>query len=225
MNASPQTTLRDIVLEFPQAARVFESAGIDYCCGGRRTLAEACQRGGIAVETVLDLLQQPADTGEVDSDRWASAGLPDLVDHIVQTHHSFVRREAPRLTELLTKVQAKHGTSHPELSEIAALFAALTHELSLHMRKEEQILFPLIKNMSGVGSHWVEFPIRQMVAEHEDAGEALAGIRSLSRGFAIPADACPSFAALYQGLEEFEQDLHRHIHLENNILFPRALEA
>ncbi|PWU07973.1 MAG: iron-sulfur cluster repair di-iron protein [Terriglobia bacterium] len=225
MNASSQTTVREIVQEFPQAVRLFESAGIDYCCGGKRTLAEACQRGGIAVETVLDLLQQPTETGEARTDRWTSAELPELVDYIVQTHHAFVRRESPRLTELLTKVQAKHGTNHPELSEIAALFAALTRELSLHMRKEEQALFPLLKDRSGAGSHWVEFPIRQMMAEHEDAGDALAGIRSLSGGFEIPADACLSFAALYQGLEEFERDLHRHIHLENNILFPRALEA
>ena len=225
MNASPQAIVRDLVLEIPQAARVFEHAGIDYCCGGKRTLEEACRRGGVAVESVLELLQRTAEPSQAGEDRWTSAELSDLVDYIVQTHHSFVRKESPRLTALLEKVQAKHGAHHPELSEIAALFAALTHELDLHMRKEEQVLFPLIKDLSGAGSHWVEFPIRQMVAEHEDAGDALAGIRSASGGFATPEDACLSFSALYQGLEEFERDLHRHIHLENNILFPRALQA
>ena len=226
MKADSRTTVREIVLEFPHVAGVFESLGIDYCCGGKRTLNEACRKAGVAVETIRTMLQQSASSTEIGDERWTSADLSELAEHIVQKHHAFVRRESARLLELCRKVQAVHGTSHPELNQIANLFGELAAELAQHMLKEERVLFPLITELASggqTGPCGVEFPIRRMMEEHDGAGEYLAGIRSRSGGFKPPADACLSFRTLYQGLEEFERDLHRHIHLENNILFPRAL--
>lgn len=226
MEPDSQTPVREIVLAFPQAAAVFESLGIDYCCGGKHTLDEACRQAGVAVSTIRTKLQQSASPTEVGDGQWATADLSKLAEHIVQKHHSFVRRESSRLTDLLQKVQAVHGTSHPELNQIEKRFGELASELAQHMLKEERVLFPLIAELESggqVASCGVEFPIRRMISEHDGAGELLAAIRSLSARFQPPADACLSFRALYQGLEEFERDLHRHIHLENNILFPRAL--
>ena len=233
MNLALRTTVRDIVLENPQAARVFESFGIDYCCGGNRPLDEACRLANAAVETVLEVLRRPVTVEEVLDGRWNSASLEELADHIIETHHAFVRRESPRLADLLQKVRGRHATIHPELGRLEELFAGLASELADHMLKEEGILFPMIKRLEeatradgavGASFRGIEFPIQRMMAEHDDAGEALTGIHSLTAAFQPPADACTSFRALYQGLEEFERDLHRHIHLENNILFPRAVE-
>jgi regulator of cell morphogenesis and NO signaling len=226
MEPDSQTSVREIVLAFPQAAGVFESLGIDYCCGGKHTLDEACRQAGVAVATIRTELQQAASPAEVGDGQWATAELTKLAEHIVQKHHSFVRRESSRLLKLLQKVQAVHGPSHPELHQIGKRFDELASELAQHMLKEERVLFPLITELESGGqtaSCGVQFPIRRMIAEHDGAGESLAAIRSLSLGFKPPADACLSFRGLYQGLEEFERDLHRHIHLENNILFPRAL--
>jgi regulator of cell morphogenesis and NO signaling len=233
MNLASETTVRDIALENPQAARVFEFFGIDYCCGGRRPLDEACRQANVSVDTVLEVLRRPAPVEEGLDDRWNSASLAKLADHIVETHHAYVRRESPRLTDLLEKVRSRHATAHPELRRIQELFHGLASELADHMLKEERVLFPMIKRLEearqvdeagGASFRGIEFPIQRMMAEHNDAGEALSGIHSLTAAFQPPADACPSFRALYRGLEEFERDLHRHIHLENNILFPRAME-
>jgi regulator of cell morphogenesis and NO signaling len=233
MNLAPQTTVRDIVLENPQAALVFESFGIDYCCGGKRPLDEACRQANVALDMVLEVLRRLRPVEEVLDDRWNSASLEKLADHIVETHHAFVRRESPRLTDLLQKVRRRHATTHPELCRIEELFDGLASELADHMLKEERVLFPMIKRLEeatrgdgavGASFRGIEFPIQRMMAEHDDAGEALTGIHSLTAAFHLPADACPSFRALYQGLAEFERDLHRPIHLENNILFPRAVE-
>ena len=182
--------------------------------------------GGVAVETIRSMLQQSATPTEPGDKRWITSELSELAEHIVQRHHAFVRQESARLMKLLQKVESVHGTLHPELEQIGNLFGELVTELAQHMLKEERVLFPLFKEVESggqTGPCGVEFPIRRMIAEHDGAGESLAGIRSLSGGFKPPADACPNYRALYQGLEEFERDLHRHIHLENKILFPRAL--
>jgi len=230
INVDSQTTVRDIVLENPQAAQVFESFGIDYCCGGKRPLEQACRQANVTVDTVLEVLRRPA-AEEISDDRWNTASLGELADHIAGAHHAFVREQSPRLTALAQKVRARHGTSHPELSRIEEVFGELASELVLHMLKEEQVLFPTIKRLEttrstgeGMGFCGIEFPIQRMMAEHDDAAEALSAIRSLTSAFQPPAEACASFRALYQGLADFERDLHRHTHLENNILFPRALE-
>ncbi|HYL76723.1 MAG TPA: iron-sulfur cluster repair di-iron protein [Bryobacteraceae bacterium] len=232
MNFNSQTTVREIAQQHPQAARIFESFGIDYCCGGKRPLAEACQHANVAVDGVMAELQRPAPSAELD-DRWAFAPLAELANHIVEKHHGFVRQESPRLTALLEKVRTRHGELHPELREIQGLFEGLTSELASHMLKEEHVLFPMIQQLEETSRNAgpdaatqfrsIEFPIARMVAEHEDAGEALRGIRSLTGEYQPPAGACASFQALYQGLAQFERDLHQHIHLENNILFPRAV--
>jgi regulator of cell morphogenesis and NO signaling len=231
MSLDLETTVRDIAKKYPQAVRVFESFGIDYCCGGMQSLDEACRRAFISVAQVREALERSPESQDDTGADWAAASLAELTDHIVARHHTFVRQETARLTELLGKVKAKHESNHPEMNRLEELFRALASELKLHMRKEEQVLFPMIRHLEQASREQdsemadfagIVFPIERMISEHEDAGGILREIRTLTRSFEPPADACTSFCALYHGLEKFERDLHRHIHLENNILFPRA---
>jgi len=233
MTATIQT-VRDIALEQPSAIRVFEQFGIDYCCGGRKPLAEACAAGNLEVDEVIAALEAAAKkTGPV-AETWANRSLESLSSHIVATHHAYVKREFPRLAQLAQKVVNRHGSTRAELPVIAATLAELDEELSQHLVKEEAVLFPYITSLeqsaslgtakprSGFGT--VANPIATMTQEHDAAGALMAKIHLLSGNFTTPEDACPTFHAFYDGLKEFEQDLHQHIHLENNILFPRALE-
>ena len=234
MTPTAGQTVREIALDYPASARVFESLGIDYCCGGKQSLREACLRANVPEESVLKLLANLEKARQEESGEWTEAPFVELTAHIVNRHHDFVRRENPRLVALLEKVATRHGKAHPELAAIKDLFAAMAQELSIHMLKEEQVLFPYLNSMDTAiregkpappaffGS--VRNPIAHMLADHEDAGALLAQMSSLSGRYRAPPDACPSYKALYHGLEEFEHDLHRHVHLENNILFPRALE-
>jgi len=225
-------TVGEIVSQTPSSIRVFESLGIDYCCGGKRTLSEACARSGVATESVLAQIEKAVTDSHPSADqkRWVAAPLTDIIAEIVNRHHAFVRRELPRLNALAAKVSSRHGETHPELAEIEQSFAALADELSMHLMKEERILFPYIAALEAEGTRpaacfgSVASPIANMVAEHDDAGALLAKMRELSNGYQLPDEACNSYRALYLGLEEFERDLHQHIHLENNILFPRAIE-
>jgi regulator of cell morphogenesis and NO signaling len=235
MQATVGRTVGEIAIENPSSIRVFEVLGIDYCCGGKLPLHEACSRANIGLERVIRML----DHAELDAatpvgDAWTEKPLSELIDHIVEKHHGYVRREALRIAGLLTKVEARHGALHPEIASIEGLFLALAQEMATHMMKEEHVLFPYIVRMEHAvhagdplpGSCFssVDRPIANMMADHEDAGALLSKIRQLSNEFTAPAGACASFVALYRGLEEFERDLHSHIHLENNILFPRAIE-
>jgi regulator of cell morphogenesis and NO signaling len=231
MSVDLATTVRDIAVEYPQAARVFESFGIDYCCGGDQSLEDACRQANVNADALREALRRPVGAEDASSGNWVSASLEELTDHIVSRHHTFVRQETARVIELLGKVRAKHEANHPELNRIEERFRALASELKLHMLKEEQVLFPMIRQLEEASREadadtaafgGITFPIERMISEHEDAGGVLRSIRSLTGSFQPPPDACPSFRALYLGLEEFERDLHRHIHLENNILFPRA---
>ena len=230
-----EKTVREIATENPSSIRVFESLGIDYCCGGKRSLTDACARADIDIDGVLILLAKAdRDSQAPESGEWNARPLRDLIAHIVEQHHGFVRQETPRIESLLSKVAAKHGPAHPEIAQIEQLFTAIGQELSTHMLKEEQVLFPYIERMEQAvlngtpvppaffGS--VKRPIANMIADHDDAGALLAQIRELSNAYTAPGGACPTFLALYRGLQEFERDLHRHVHLENNILFPRAVE-
>jgi regulator of cell morphogenesis and NO signaling len=230
-----EKTVREIAVECPASVRVFETLGIDYCCGGKKSLRDACTSAQVPLERVMELLSNAANTlAGPDDAVWSTAPLDNLTTHIVQKHHRYVRQEIPRLDLMLAKVADKHGAAHAELSEIKRLFAAIAQELSTHLLKEEQVLFPHIDRMAIALRQesplppaffgTVEHPIANMLADHDDAGEVLARMRELSNGYAPPEGACPTYRALYQGLAEFEQDLHRHIHLENNILFPRAIE-
>lgn len=231
MTSETQQTVREIAIQNPATVRVFEILGIDYCCGGRRPLQEACDLANVPVEKALAMLVATGVDESPAEESWTSLPMRALTAHIVTEHHGFVRAETHRLSALAEKVVSRHGANHPELVSIQETFRALTDELFTHMMKEEQILFPFIENMeagsslSGSCFGSVEFPISRMVAEHEDAGALTAQIRALSNNFQTPQGACPSYRGLYQGLSDFERDLHRHIHLENNILFPRAVEA
>jgi regulator of cell morphogenesis and NO signaling len=231
--ATTTQTVRDIAIENPASVRIFEKYGIDYCCGGRVPLAEACATKGLNVDDVIASLEAataPLAPGEKD---WARESLATLATHIVDTHHAYVSREIPRLNELAAKVVSRHGDTLQELNVIQSKLAELGEELIAHQGKEEVVLFPYIgkleryaagsgtmpRNCFGSVSH----PIEMMTKDHDIAGNLIAEIRKLSQDYTPPAGACPTFRAFYAGLHEFEQDLHQHIHLENNILFPRAI--
>ena len=225
-----EKTVREIAVENPSSIRVFETLGIDYCCGGKRSLSEACARANADIDGVLLMLEKAEHDSQVqESGDWKQRQLGELIAHIVKNHHGYVRRETPRIEGLLSKVVSKHGPDRREIVRIEELFQAISQELSTHMLKEEQVLFPYIARMEQPGPlpaacfGSVKQPIANMVADHDDAGALLSEIRALSNGFVAPAGACPTFLALYQGLEEFERDLHHHVHLENNVLFPRAV--
>ncbi len=233
MTATTQT-VREIALEQPSSIRVFEEYGIDYCCGGRKPLAEACAAKNVEVDALIAALEAASITPDVATEDWATNSLASLSAHIVSTHHAYVKRELPRLAELAEKVVIRHGTMRAELSEIQAKLTQLDEELIQHLAKEELVLFPHIAKLERAisdGSNkphgcfgTVANPIAMMTQEHDAAGALLAEIRDLSQDFTAPEGACPTYHAFYDGLSEFEQDLHQHIHLENNILFPRAIE-
>lgn len=226
------TAVRDLVLGKPASARVFESFGIDYCCGGAQTFAQACKTAGRTVEEVNAALEKcESTTSERD---WRNAPLAELAQHIVETHHSFTQAEISRLTSLISRVIAVHGGNHPELSRVQMTFAGLSEELREHMRKEEELLFPYIAEMEEAARTrrrppepmfgTVQNPVAVMIMEHEGAAQALEKIRETTSDYLLPSDGCASYRALYQSLPAFTADLHQHIHLENNILFPRAIE-
>lgn len=227
-----EKTVKDLVLENPAATRVFEGFGIDYCCGAQKTLEEACRTAGVPIGRVLDsLAAAPAPSAaEVD---WQSARLSDLVAHITATHHQYTRGQIARLGTLFDKVCAAHGKNHPELFDMRKDFFALGQELMMHLQKEEMVLFPFVVRMEeertrGAAAPPSPFgtvanPVSMMMHEHDAAGEVLHAMRTASSGYAVPDDACLTYRSLYRELVEFEADLHQHIHLENNILFPRAI--
>lgn len=232
----PTSTVGQIALETPGATRVFERLGIDYCCGGKTSLASACAAAGLAPDDVLSRIEREATSaGQSEGlTDFRSATLAELVTHIVERHHAFTRNEIERLDALLDKVCSAHGARHPELSRVRDLFRELAAELAPHMLKEERVLFPHIVRLEEAARAGlpaapppfvtVRNPVRVMSSEHHNAGELLRSIRRLSGDFIVPADGCISYRTLYGALEEFERDLHQHIHLENNVLFPRAVE-
>jgi regulator of cell morphogenesis and NO signaling len=236
------TTLTDerlvgeIAAEMPSSVRVFEKYNIDYCCGGRVAVSTVCANKGLDPVALLAEVEQTASRPDVDRD-WTAAPLSDLIGHIVTRHHEYLRAELPAIEGKLAKLVKVRGDVYPELRPLSRVFDGLQAELTSHLMKEEMVLFPLIRRLeeahaAGVpappahcGS--VNNPIAVMEHEHDSAGSALEQIRSVTRDFQLPEGACNTHNALYFGLKELEQDLHRHIHLENNILFPRAaaLEA
>lgn len=232
----PETSLGQLVADHPNLARVFDRFGLDYCCNGRTTLGQACAEKGLDVHKVVDEIASDGfrdRQAEQVEEPPAVVSLAGLADQIVAIHHAFLRRELPRLSGLIVKVVHAHAIRHPELRELQHVFAELKEELESHMLKEENVLFPIIKQLEAAttmpplhcGS--VDNPILVMEHEHAFAGSALQRMRDLTRDFNPPGDACPTYRALLQGLAALEMDLHRHIHKENSILFPRAsaLEA
>jgi regulator of cell morphogenesis and NO signaling len=236
MAISIETTVGDLVAEGIHRARVFETYGIDYCCGGKTPLSAACQKAGCSPDDVITSLgeadREAAESGS-DTTDWRAASLTALTGHIVDIHHAFMKRELPRLADLLVKVRNAHEGHHPELADLARVFGALRAEIEGHLGKEEQVLFPLIQEMEATrqagSAHCgsVNNPIRVMEHEHDNAGIALGRMRELTNDYTVPADGCATYAALFDGLAAIERDLHEHIHKENNILHPRAarLEA
>ena len=235
MSVSTAKTVREVAVEFPEATRIFERFGIDYCCGGSKSLEEACAASNLSVDQVLDSLELAEETARTKlKDRnWQTEPLADLVAHITSTHHKYTREEIARLRPLLDKVCSVHGKNHPELQQIRSSFQGMALELTTHMMKEEMVLFPYIVQMEEAviqkepvlpppfGS--VANPVTMMMHEHDSAGEALRAMRLAGASYTPPGDACISYQTLYKALSDFEADLHQHIHLENNILFPRAI--
>jgi regulator of cell morphogenesis and NO signaling len=225
---TPETTVGAIVAQRPALARIFEKLGIDYCCGGKKPLAELALARGLDPVTVLAMLDAASlDAGAPEIDA-ASLTLTQLADHIEQTHHDYVKAELPRLVEMADRVARKHAWRDDRLKEIAETVTVLANQMFSHMAKEERILFPFIRQLeAGAAESFhcgsIANPIRQMEDEHEFAGRAVARLRELTDGFRPDENACNTHRALLGGLEEFESDLHRHVHKENNILFPRAL--
>ena len=232
MNFMPGTPVGSIVAERLGRARVFDRLGIDYCCHGATPLAEACALRSLDVGRVVSEIAE-SDLRDADNEHdrvdYAAMAAGELADHVVETHHVYLRRELPRLADLIDKVDAAHGARHPELGDLRATFSGLREELELHLFKEERVLFPLIKQLEAARAPFpihcgtVGNPIRVMTHEHDDAGSALERMRALTDGFQAPPDGCTTFRALYEGLAALEADLHRHIHKENNILFPKAV--
>lgn len=227
-------TLGQIIAKDLRKAQVFKKYGLDFCCGGKKTVKEACAEKGIDVTKVEQELQQ---TNQLSSSRplpYTDWSLDFLADYIVNTHHSYVTKNLPDLTAYAKKVMKVHGNHHPELIRIHQLVEEVTAELTAHLVKEEKVLFPYIKELVAAknntqplhAAHFgtVQNPINMMEMEHELVGKNLAEIRELSNNYLLPEDACASYSLLYRMLDEFEEDLHLHIHLENNILFPKALE-
>ncbi len=221
-------TVGEWVAEQPSRSKVFEKVGIDYCCKGNVALGAACEAKGIAVGPVLEALAFRASEPEADdfsiASRFHSVGA--MVDFIVGTHHAYLRENLPRLSFLTGKVAAVHGSEDARLGQLHAAFEVFKSETDAHMDKEEAILFPFIK-MLGNGQRppfppTVTMPIRHMMTEHEDHGRNLELFRHLTDEFVPPSFACNTYLAMLQGLEEMERDLHRHIHLENTVLFPWA---
>ena len=229
-----ETKVSDIALSNPGARHILEDAGIDYCCGGAKSLHEACLKANVPEAEILWQLRQKSERIAPGESKWTSAPLAELTTHIKERHHQYVRDAIPRLRDLLAKIREKHGSKHRELEEIEKLFGDVAREMLMHMQKEEQILFPFIDAMeraaNGNGAveppffQTVRNPIHSMMREHDSAGELMRRIRVASAGYTAPADVCTSYQAAYQALAEFEKDLHLHVHLENNILFPRAVE-
>ncbi len=226
-----QSTVGDLVREVPNRARVFESLKIDYCCGGKVSLATACAKRKIDADEVVERLSQcdaeRANETVVDAD---AMSLTELADHVESTHHAYLKVELPRLDFMTEKVARVHGDKEPRLETIREAFVALKNELEPHMMKEERILFPIIRQLDAAADRpeihcgSIANPIRQMEHEHDLAGDQLAILREASDEFVPPQWACNTYRAMLDSLEKLEADMHQHIHKENNVLFPKALK-
>ena len=225
-----EQTLASIVTQRHQAVPVLEKYNLDFCCKGKRTLAEACTEKGLSIE---DIMKELGSTGAE-----KNSGMPfsemnaeQLIGYILIHHHFYLKQSMPAIADHLTKVAAKHGDKFPNMVEVLELFLHLKNEMTLHMQKEEVVLFPRIKEVESfyhfkqkknLDSSYIFGPVGVMESEHDEAGEITYKIRQLTSNYTIPEGACTTFTVVLNELKEFEEDLHRHVHLENNILFPLA---
>ena len=228
MKTYKQTKIGDIVTQDFRAAEVFKKAGIDFCCGGRQSLEDACRDKKLDVAEIESELSKLENSEPVSSHRFNEWKLDFLCDYIVNTHHQTVMKLLPELTFYTQKIAEVHGDNHPELPEIANLFAQVDTELRQHLCNEEEVLFPAIREVlktnSAESKATIISEITRMTGEHEFAGGAMDKINELSHRYAVPEDGCNTYRVAYKLLEQFEDDLHIHVHLENNILYPKAMK-
>jgi len=232
MTATPDTTIREIVASDYRTAAVFQRHGLDFCCKGSKTIAQGCRDSGTDEMALIRDLDAVLDTPAAGLPRFAAWDARTLIAYIVGNHHAYVREAMPTVLRHTAKIASVHGERHPELSHIAKLFARVAAEMTEHMIKEERVLFPFIAALEESATRraprppapfgTVANPIHAMEAEHEFVGDAMAEIRHLTGGYTPPADACATYLVCFQELEAFERDLHDHVHLENNLLFPKA---
>ena len=229
-----EKTLGEIVSQSTAAAGVFEKYHLDFCCKGKRPLKDACASQGIDLERVTtDLEAALASTDGASDDHLQQMQLDELANYIVNKHHAYVRHAIPLITAHTAKVVERHGNHEPNLKKIAELWQSVAAEMTAHMAKEEQVLFPVIKRLAAADATknaalfpsqpFVSKPIQVMEMEHDQAGELMEQIRQLSNGY-TPALACTTYRLIFNELREFEEDLHRHVHLENHLLFPKAIK-
>jgi len=235
MDLEATTPVARIATKWPSTIRVFQRHGIDFCCRGGRALEEVCDERSLDMAALMEELIGSQDRAEPAERDWDAAPLTELVEHIETRYHQRLREDLPRLSAMADAVIAAHGNDHPEVREVAAVFNALRGELESHTAKEEAVLFPAVVAADGAGNGAgngaagsamppgaLDGPIQCLEEEHDEAGRALERLRELTGGYQPPSGACPTFRGWYHGLAELESDTHHHIHLENNILFPRA---
>lgn len=218
-----ETTVGEIVRALPARSRVFENLGIDYCCGGKKSLAEACRAKGLDPATVVALLTAMDGAPDQASVNPDVMSLSELCDHIEQVHHQYLREELPRLDFMTRKVAAVHGQDEPRLLEVRRVFEAFQAEMVSHTQEEDIVVFPAIRNLESGKRTPLDAAFAKLESEHENAGAALAHFKELTDNYTPPEWACNTFRALYDGLAQLEQHTHQHVHQENNVLFPRAL--
>jgi regulator of cell morphogenesis and NO signaling len=234
MRVTADRVIRDIVAADGRTAAIVQRYGLDFSCRGNRTIEAACEEAGVPVERVrCDLADATALPSAACAPRFSAWDAPAVTDYIISNHHGYVRQQLPLIRAQASKVARVHGSRHPEMVAVAEIFARLSAEMTSHMAREEKVLFPYLDRLAEASARGlavppapfgtVEGPIRMMEAEHESAVEAMSQMRALTDGYRVPEDACGTWCVLLQELEAFERDLHQHVHLENNILFPKAL--
>jgi regulator of cell morphogenesis and NO signaling len=229
---SNNKTIGEFVAEDYRTARVFERYGIDFCCGGRISLSDACRERDIAFATILGEIKTVKEEPQDRSQNYGSWGLPFLADYIVNTHHAYLNENTRQIAVYANKIAEVHGAHHPEVIEIAGIFDRIATDMEAHLREEEEVLFPAIKRIDAARKgdsepeaadlNKIRESLEKLNREHDAIGDAVHTIRDLSKGYTIPEDVCNTFVITYRKLKEFEDDLHKHVHLENNILFPKA---
>lgn len=227
-----QKSIAEFVTEDYRTAEIFEKHGIDFCCGGQTSLADACRGQGVRPELLLQEIEEIRSQPGRRSENYSSWELPFLADYIVNTHHAWINDNIVQMAAHTRKVAEVHGSRHPEVIEIAKLFRQVVADMEGHLREEEEVLFPALKRVHAAvkkgadpaseDRQRIQHTLEKLYREHEEVGDAIHRIRHLSKDYTLPKDACNTFMVTYRELKEFEDDLHKHVHLENNILFPKT---
>jgi regulator of cell morphogenesis and NO signaling len=227
-----EKTIGELVAADYRAAKVFEKYGIDFCCGGKVPLLDACREKGIDPVAISGEIEAAGNEPMEQSQNYAAWGLPFLADYIINTHHAYLDENMHKISAYADKIAQVHGDMHPELIEIVTIFARIATDMAAHLREEEEVFFPAIKRIDAAARSGTEpdagdretikICLAKLDHEHEVIGDAVHTIRDLSNNYAIPGDVCNTFMLTYRMLKKFEDDLHKHVHLENNILFPKA---